>query len=81
MEKQRQRPLARLIQDEVKAQLKWFAMARTRDEFINHLVDVLSPALSHHYRATLGTVNNRTDQFADRLLKPTKAKGLDRRRR
>jgi hypothetical protein len=83
-----------MIQQEVRAQLKRYAMARTREEFINQLVDVLSPALVHHYRVTLGTLNNRSDQvekwqrqedgfldeFSDRLLKPTKAKGLDRKK-
>jgi hypothetical protein len=94
MEKQRKASLAHMIREEVKAQMKRYAMAKTRDEFINGLVDVLSPALSHHYRATLGRINNRTDQvqkwqeqeegfleqFADRVVKPTKAKGLDRKK-
>jgi hypothetical protein len=94
MEKQISRGLTQLIREEVKAQMKRYAMARTRDEFINNLVDFLSPALSHHYRATLGILNKRTDQvekwqrqeegfleqFTDRLLKPVKAKGLDRKK-
>ena len=68
-------------------------MARTREDFINRLVEVLIPALAHHYRATLGTLNNKTDQvakwreqeegfldqFANRVLERTKAKGLDRK--
>jgi len=94
MEKQRKASLAQMVREEVKAQMKRYARAKTRDDFINHLDDVLGPALSHHYRATLGTVNNRTDQvekwrhqeerfleeFGDRLVEPTKAKGLDRRK-
>jgi hypothetical protein len=94
MEKQVTVGLTRLIREEVKAQMKRYAMARTRDDFINHLVDVLSPALSHHYRTTLAALNQRTDQvdkwqrqeeafleqFTDQLVKPTKAKGLDRRK-
>lgn len=86
--------LARLIQQEVKAQMKRYAMSRKRDDFINRLVEVLIPALKHHYRAVLGQLNHRTDQiekwrehevtfldqFADRLLESTKAKGLDRRK-
>ncbi|MFN4260617.1 MAG: hypothetical protein ACK4RK_15080 [Gemmataceae bacterium] len=93
METPRTSELTRLIREEVKAQMKRYAMARTRDDFINSLLGVLGPALSHHYRATLGTLNQRTDQvekwqrqeegfleqFADRLIEPTKAKGLDRR--
>jgi TPP-dependent indolepyruvate ferredoxin oxidoreductase alpha subunit len=83
--------LHQLIQDEVKAQLKRYAMAKRRDDFINSLVEVLIPALTHHYRATLGIINQRTDQvekwqhqeegfldqFSDRLRLPTRAKGLD----
>ena len=94
MENQRTAGLTQLIREEVKAQMKRYAMARTREDFINQLVDVLSPALSHYYRATLGSLNHRTDQvekwqhqeeefldqFADRLIKPTKAKGLDRKK-
>ncbi len=94
MEKQRKASLTQMVRDEVKAQMKRYAMAKTRDDFINSLVDVLSPALSHHYRAGLGAVNNRTDQvdkwqaqeegfleqFAERVVKPTKAKGLDRKK-
>jgi hypothetical protein len=94
MEKQLTTGLARLIREEVKAQMKRYAMARTRDDFINKLVDVLIPGLKHHYRAVLGTLNSRTDQvekwrqqeegfldqFADRLRETTKAKGLDRRK-
>ena len=94
MEKQSTGILTRLIREEVKAQMKRYAMARTRDDFINSLVDVLSPALSHHYRATLGILNGRTDQvkkwqrqqegfleqFMERLIKPVKAKGLDRKK-
>jgi hypothetical protein len=67
-------------------------MARNREDFINRLVEVLLPALAHHYRAMLATLNDRTDQlakwqrqeeefldqFADRMLERTKAKGLDR---
>src|SRR4051794_23840917 len=94
MEKQRTASLKQLIREEVKAQMKRSAMARARDEFINSLVDVLSPALSHHYRANLGAVNNRPDQvekwqaqeagfleqFVEQVVKPTKAKGLDRKK-
>lgn len=74
--------------------MKRYAMAKTREEFINSLNAVLSPALSHHYRVLLGILNNQTDQvekwkkqeegflrqFMDRLVEPTKAKGLDRRK-
>ena len=84
--------LASLVQQEVKAQMKRYAMAKRRDDFINRLVEVLIPALKHHYRAVLGQLNHRTDQvekwqeqqegfleqFADRLLESTKARGLDR---
>lgn len=91
MPKQSTIDVHQLIQDEVKAQLKRYAMAKRRDDFINSLVDVLIPALSHHYRCTLGIVNQRTDQvdkwrqheegfldqFSNRLQVPTKAKGLD----
>jgi hypothetical protein len=94
METQTRGELTQLIREEVKAQMKRYAMAKTRDDFINSLVDVLSPALVHHYRATVALLNNRTDQvekwqrqedgfldqFADRLIKTTKAKGLDRRK-
>ncbi len=89
MEKQRR--LVHLIQEEVKAQLKRYAMSKTREAFINSLVDELAPALSHHYRAILGIINNRMDQvekwqqqaegflsqFSIQLVKPTKAKRLD----
>jgi hypothetical protein len=94
MEKQRSMPIARMIREEVMAQMKRYAIAKTRDDFINSLEDVLSPALGHHYRVVLGTLNNRTDQvdkwrqheegfleqFMDRLVKPVKARGLDRRK-
>ena len=94
MEKQSTVQLARMIREEVKVQMKRYVMSRRRDKFINKLVDVLIPAVKHHYRAVLGTLNNRTDQvekwrqqedgfldqFADRLLQNTKAKGLDRRK-
>lgn len=94
MEKQRRRQLARLIQEEVKAQMKRYAMAKTREAFINPLVDELAPALTHSYRAMLGTLNSRTDevekwrqqesgflsQFSIQLVKPTKAKSLDVRK-
>jgi hypothetical protein len=94
MEKQLTTGLARLIREEVKAQMKRYAMARKRDDFINRLVEVLIPALRHHYRVTLGMLNKRLDQvekwqqqeegfldqFADRLQETTKAKGLDRRK-
>ncbi len=67
-------------------------MARNREEFVNRLVEVLLPALTHHYRAMLGTLNNRTDQVAKwreheedfldqfrvRMRERTKAKGLNR---
>jgi hypothetical protein len=86
--------LAQLVRDEVKAQMKRHVMARARDEFVNRLVEVLIPALRHHYRAALGVLNHRPDQvdkwrqqsnalldqFADRLQEKTKAKGLDRRK-
>ena len=91
MQQQLDTTIKRLIQEEVKAQIKRYAMAKRRDDFINGLEDVLSPALSHHYRATLATINHRTDQleewrrqeegfldqFTEQLLRPTKAKGLD----
>jgi len=94
MQKQSTSGLTRLIREEVKAQMKRYAMARTRDDFINNLVEVLIPGLAHHYRATLGMLNKRTDQvekwqrqedrfldrFAQRLREKTKAKGLDRRK-
>ncbi len=94
MQQQKTAKWARLIRDEVKAQMKRYAMARTRDEFINSLVDELAPALGHHYRATLGELNRRQDQvekwrqqeeaflqqFSLQLLKPTKAKGLNTRK-
>jgi predicted transcriptional regulator len=74
--------------------MKRYAMAKTCEEFINHLEDVLSPALGHHYQAVLGTLNQRIDQvqkwqrqeegflrqFMDRLVKPIKAKGMDRKK-
>src|SRR5947208_807654 len=47
MEKQISSGLAQLIREEVKAQMKRYAMARTRDDFINNLVDVLGPARRH----------------------------------
>jgi hypothetical protein len=54
--------LARLIHDEVQAQMKRYAMARSREEFINRLTEVLGPALSYYYRRTLAVLNGRTDQ-------------------
>jgi hypothetical protein len=80
------------VKKEVRAQLRKAAMARTREEFINRLVEVLLPALSHYYRGMLATLNQHTDQlekwqeheehfldqFRVRLLERTKAKGLDR---
>jgi hypothetical protein len=80
------------VRQEVKSQLKRAAMAHRRDDFINRLVEVLNPALSHHYRSQLATLNERTDQlakwqeqeenfldqFSVRILDRTKAKGLDR---
>jgi hypothetical protein len=94
MENQRKARLAKQIKDEVRIQMKRLAMAKSREDFINRLVEVLIPALRHHYRVTLGTINNRTDQvdkwsqqeagfldqFSDRLQEVTKAKGLDRRK-
>jgi hypothetical protein len=94
MQKQADAALSRLIQQEVRAQMKRFAMAKSREDFINRLVEVLIPALRHHYRAALGVHNQRTDQvdkwrqeeddfldqFADRLQEVTKAKKLDRRK-
>lgn len=94
MEKQASIRLTRLIQEEVKVQLKRYAMARSREDFINRLVEVLIPALGHHYRVILGTLNNRVDQvekwqqhqedfldqFTDRLQEATKARRLDRRK-
>ena len=81
------------VRREVRAQLRRTAMARTREDFINRLVEVLIPALAHHYRATLAALNNKTDQlakwreheddfldqFSARVLERTKAKGLDRK--
>jgi len=80
------------VRREVRAHLRRTAMARNREEFINRLVEVLIPALTHHYRATLATLNNKTDQVAKwreheedfldqlriRMRERTKAKGLDR---
>jgi hypothetical protein len=94
MENQRKARLAKQIKDEVSRQMKRFAMAKSREDFINRLVEVLIPALRHHYRVTLGKINNRTDQvdkwsqqeaafldlFSDRLQEATKAKGFDRRK-
>jgi hypothetical protein len=94
MDKQRKGRLAQQIKDEVSSQMKRHAMAKSREDFINRLVEVLIPALRHHYRVALGTLNNRTDQldkwsqqeegfldqFTDRLQEVTKAKGLDRRK-
>jgi hypothetical protein len=94
MPKQTDAGLTRLIQAEVREQMKRYAMARRREDFINDLEAVLGPALSHHYRAVLGTLNQRMDQvekwrhqeqafldqFADELVESTKAKGLDRRK-
>jgi hypothetical protein len=90
MQTQQKERLAQLVRDEVKVQMRKYAMARTREAFIESLVDELSPALDHHYRALLGTLNRRTDQvakwqeqqegflnqFAGQLVKPTKS-GLD----
>ncbi len=81
------------IKKEVRTQLRRAAMARTREDFINRLVEVLLPALAHHYRIMLGVLNDRTDQVAKwqeheedfvdqfrvRILERTRAKGLDRR--
>src|ERR1700722_6818375 len=83
--------LTQLIQEEVRAQLRKYAMSKTREAYINSLVDELAPALAHHYRVLLGTLNRRNDQvdkwlehegefleqFSIQLSKPTKAKGLD----
>lgn len=94
MEKQRRVPGARLIREEVRAQMKRYAMAKSREEFINKFVEVMIPALGHHYRTVLAIINNHTDQvekwlrqeehfleqFTDRLQEVTKAKGLDRRK-
>ena len=94
MEKQLSGRLTQLIRQEVKAKIKRHAMAKKREDFINRLVDVLIPALRHHYRVALGVRNHRTDQvekwqeqedhffdqFADRIQEITKAKGLDRRK-
>ncbi len=94
MEKPTSAPLTRLIREEVKTQMKRYAMAKNREDFINRLVEVLIPALKHHYRAALGILNDRTDQvekwqqqedgfldqFSDRIQEATKAKGLDRRK-
>jgi hypothetical protein len=94
MQKQRTDRLAQMIRAEVKAQMKRYAMSRTREEFINALNDVLGPALDHHDRVILAARNNRIDpvekwqrqvdhflrQFMSLLSRPTKAKGLDRRK-
>jgi cysteinyl-tRNA synthetase len=86
--------LTQLIREEVKAQLRRYVMAASREEYINRLTDVLIPALKHHYRVSLAVLNSRTDQvekwqqqlsgfldqFADRLQGSIKAKGLDRRK-
>ena len=52
-----------LVQKEVKAQLKRYAMAKRRDDFINSLVDVLIPALVHHYRSRLGAINQEMNRM------------------
>ena len=52
------------IKKEVRVQLQRAAMARTREDFINRLVEVLLPALSHYYRAMIASLNDRTDQVA-----------------
>ena len=94
MQKQGDAILTGLIRQEVRTQMKRYAMAKSREDFINRLVEVLIPALRHHYRAALGAQNHRTDQierwqqqtdgfldqFTDRLQEATKAKGLDRRK-
>ena len=81
------------VKKEVRAQLQRAAMARTREDFINRLVEVLIPALSHYYRAMIATLNDRTDQvgkwqeheedfldqFQTRMFERTRAKGLDRK--
>ncbi len=86
--------LTKLVRAEVKAQMKRYAMARTREGFITALSEVLGAALSHHYRQLLGKLNNRTDKvekwqrqkqkflqlFTLRLAMPLKAKGLDRKK-
>jgi hypothetical protein len=86
--------LGRLVQQEVKAQMKRYAIARTREDYINSLTEVLGPALSHFYRCKLAVLNRRTDQhdkwrdqqdgflqeFAERLMDPTKARKLDRKK-
>jgi hypothetical protein len=85
-------PIRDYIKREVRLQLRRAAMARTREDFVNRLVEVLIPALAHYYRIMLATFNNRTDQvdkwteqeqefldqFEDRLQERTKAKGLNR---
>ncbi|MCS6978386.1 MAG: hypothetical protein NZM31_15460 [Gemmatales bacterium] len=74
--------------------MKRYAMAKSREEFVNSLNSVLGPALKHHYRIRLGVLNHCLDQvpkwerqkeelleqFVDRLLEPTKARHLDRRK-
>jgi hypothetical protein len=94
MQKTTKNAVAEMVQREVKTQLRRYAMARTREEFINALVDELAPALAHHYRALLDEANERTaqvakwrdqedkffEEFAIQLLKPTKAKALNVRR-
>jgi hypothetical protein len=94
MQKQKTKPLSRLVQEEVQKQLKRLEMSWTRQQFVNRLVEVLIPALKRHYRAVLGTLNSRVDQieewqkheadylseFTDRLRAPTKAKGLNVRK-
>lgn len=81
------------IKKEVRAQIRRAAMARTREDFINRLVEVLLPALAHFYRAKIAILNERTDQvekwqeheeafldqFRVRIRERTRAKGLDRR--
>jgi len=97
MNNQRQAAVADWVRDyvkkEVRDQLRRAAMARTREDFSNRLVEVLMPALRHYYRAMLGILNERTDQvdqweeheqafldqFEDRMSERTRAKGLDRR--
>jgi hypothetical protein len=62
METQSKNRLARLIAKEVKAQMKRYAMAKGREAYSDSLVDELAPAIAHHYRALLGSLNKSPDQ-------------------
>ncbi|MFN4259528.1 MAG: hypothetical protein ACK4RK_09530 [Gemmataceae bacterium] len=57
MESERRQRLARMIQKEVRVQMKRYAMARGRDIYINKLETHLNPALDHYLRIELANLN------------------------